>query len=431
MWTASPFSLVRRVSGRQYLVNLLYGTVDQLDGFGADVSLRSLACSLPPDLAEALYGRHHLQRYPREQELAYLDLLNTYASIEDVPWLLYIPITLMCNLRCDYCFQAKRERSLEGLDEDRFSRIFRYIESLKREVEAKRGSFNGVIVLYGGEPLLQPHYPYVERVLSFCERAEIRADIITNGTTLDQYVELLQAHRRVLSNVTVTMDGDRRAHDSHRVTACGEGTYDLVARNIRLLEDKGIPQQVRVNLTKEIALDLLGGKMAVPSSNSVIYRVTHDDCSLDCPYSVLLELLMKGACEVGQIADNPVSTFYELMRSAATGSRLPFPLFSYCRNDRIRLFSVDGTSVHCCNEVEAGRTLADRYDGDNGHVAIDTFKPTVACACRSCPVLPVCGGGCPARAKPIGGHATCPIYRDIVGMIDLYLDWRAHGGEFN
>jgi uncharacterized protein len=93
------------------------------------------------------------------------------------------------------------------------------------------------VVLHGGEPLLAGLTG-----LEFCldtlrsvtgAVTTVGLHLQTNGVRLDTKMLRLFARHRV--RVGVSIDGDREAHDRHRVRANGSGTYDRVATALRLL----------------------------------------------------------------------------------------------------------------------------------------------------------------------------------------------------
>ena len=102
------------------------------------------------------------------------------------------------------------------------------------------------IGFFGGEPLLAASRPIVEHVIRRArERGEAHFWAISNGTELDAYEDLLGPE--ALSSVQITLDGPPGEHDRRRVYADGEGSWEKIARNVRMALDRGIQVAIRTN----------------------------------------------------------------------------------------------------------------------------------------------------------------------------------------
>ena len=54
-----------------------------------------------------------------------------------------------------------------------------------------------VISLYGGEPLLISNYSIIENVLDFASLYKLEVRIVTNGTTISKFKDLLKKYDNV------------------------------------------------------------------------------------------------------------------------------------------------------------------------------------------------------------------------------------------
>jgi uncharacterized protein len=146
-----------------------------------------------------------------------------------------------CNLACDYCViyehadqtwrrqpRAMGERALRQT-------AWRIAEHAGRHrVPLVR------VVLHGGEPLLAGPGGVAEiaRIVRSTVQeagAEVEFTVQTNGTLLGtRMLDTLAEHR---IRVGVSLDGDRTAHDAHRRTPAGDGSYDLVMAGLRRLSE--------------------------------------------------------------------------------------------------------------------------------------------------------------------------------------------------
>ncbi len=125
-----------------------------------------------------------------------------------------------CNLRCRYCYAGDKFNRRMPLDvaQKALDFAFSHIDPAVR------------VLFFGGEPLLEPDL--VELVASETrDRSErtgkpARLAMTTNGTLLDD--RRLDLIERYGIDLTVSLDGDRQAHDAARVFPDGKGSWQEV-----------------------------------------------------------------------------------------------------------------------------------------------------------------------------------------------------------
>jgi len=109
------------------------------------------------------------------------------------------------------------------------------------------------IVFFGGEPLT--NVALIRQVVDYAlpraraEEKSVDFSLTTNATLLTpELIEYFDAHR---FGISVSIDGPRAVHDRNRRTVGGRGTYDVVARKVRLLLERyrSRPVGARVTLT--------------------------------------------------------------------------------------------------------------------------------------------------------------------------------------
>lgn len=90
---------------------------------------------------------------------------------------IYIEITNICNLKCSFCPEGRREKEFMSIED------FEYIINQIKD-------YTNLITLHvKGEPLVHPR---LEKILYCCEQNEISVNITTNGTLLLEKGEILQ-----------------------------------------------------------------------------------------------------------------------------------------------------------------------------------------------------------------------------------------------
>ncbi len=161
----------------------------------------------------------------------------------------HLVLTERCNKQCSYCGGT---RHLEGIPLQVKYPIDDLIQFLGKDPEP-------VIGFYGGEPLLALEYMY-----EVMDKVPAKAFTLqTNATLLDKVDD---RYLKRLHSILVSIDGGREVTDSCR----GDGTYDLVTKNLIEVEDRGYSGDV-------IA------RMAF-SKNGDIHRDVSHLLNLDNPY---------------------------------------------------------------------------------------------------------------------------------------------------
>lgn len=156
--------------------------------------------------------------------------------------------TYSCNLRCTYCFEGDFvAKNKTVLNKEQLSSILSAVDEIRERQSISRWVFE----LFGGEPLLRSTKPIVEEIFhELHNRGDILA-IITNGTNILEFKEMIQEYQDILDSIQVTLDGPKTIHDKRRKHTNGKGTFDEIVRGIDFLLDAGISARVRVNIDRE------------------------------------------------------------------------------------------------------------------------------------------------------------------------------------
>ena len=146
------------------------------------------------------------------------------------PLIVQFNVTDRCNSSCRYCYATYYAR---GQAEMSTEQVFSIIDCL-----ARRGARR--INLSGGEPLIREDIgKIIRRVKSYGMECVMN----TNGLLIPEKIDDV----RELDVVSISLDGDREAHDANR----GRGSFDKVMAAIDCVNENNIPLQVSVTLTKQ------------------------------------------------------------------------------------------------------------------------------------------------------------------------------------
>lgn len=108
------------------------------------------------------------------------------------------------------------------------------------------------IVFFGGEPFL--NFELIRNAVLYAveEIVEKRKKYIgftltTNGTILTN--EIISFLKKYKIGLTISLDGDRTIHNRSRVFENGEGSFDVIEKNIKRLKEAGIKFELRATLS--------------------------------------------------------------------------------------------------------------------------------------------------------------------------------------
>lgn len=409
----ADYSIVRRVGSTAVLINALYGTVDLINQAVLRAYQDDLE-GLSGDEQAYLLERKHLQEGTGAQRRALNVLCDERRREQKQPLRVYLPLTGSCNLACSYCFQQGYGLRGKGLSLNDLRNMERgIVKALRHPAYVRR---EAELVLYGGEPLLLGNRPLVDEALKYASDNDFKVSIITNGTTLDSYLDLLRSYKETLNQIVVTLDGDKRLHDACRHYPNGAGSYEQITANLKLLKGNRLPYRIRVNLDKKLyeRLKREGGQGLLKNELVEIHRVTHERYDENVPLSAMLELCLDGKISIDAVAENQVVAFYNLMES----ERAFVPLCNNCPADSVLLFALDGSSLCSCNESRGDDMVVGSYSPD---FKLFDFEIGIKPICEDCALRPLCGGGCRRMTRAIERTGDCPFYKDIIEMIDSYI----------
>ena len=154
-------------------------------------------------------------------------------------------VTNNCNLNCLYCFEGEKNKESMPVDIAK-----KAIDWLFRDDVS--GTFPKVdVTFFGGEPLLEIDtikaiVPYARKRASAIGKS-ISFSTTTNGVLFTK--ELAKYWNDNEIGILLSCDGIGRAHDKCRQTISGEGSFQLVERNIDHVLSVSKGKEVRMTVT--------------------------------------------------------------------------------------------------------------------------------------------------------------------------------------
>lgn len=138
--------------------------------------------------------------------------------------------TLLCNLRCGYCFENNTFHKTK-MSSDTMEKV---IDFIVQQVQKIKSNKKIIITWFGGEPLLE-----FNLIVAFCEIIKKKLDLlgvilechmVTNGVLLSKEKARVLSEKCNLSTVQITLDGTERIYAEKKGTNVGD--YYAVIKNI-------------------------------------------------------------------------------------------------------------------------------------------------------------------------------------------------------
>lgn len=315
--------------------------------------------------------------------------------------------TLECNMACPYCFQRRRDVSMD----------MRAADAIVRFIGNRLPDTNQVSVdWYGGEPLLRVEFivGLQKRIEGICKQYSKKSafSMTTNGFLLAPPICDALLGQGVRS-FQVTIDGPREIHDSRRFLKGGRPTFDTIVSNLCYAVER-VAVDIRVNVDRA-NIDHIGEMVNTLSSVGLQKART---------LSFKAVVPAGGHDELGHTFSMPA--FAEVLHGLAENASVagfnayaePRDVREFCSVDLPEQWIIGpDLYVYKCadafdtKEDPVGRVMADGSLLLSESLKLWRSKPIFDDPnCRECVYLPQCMGGC-ALKKLIHRKDWCPEER--------------------
>jgi uncharacterized protein len=330
--------------------------------------------------------------------------------------------TTACNFACPYCYEgvpgAADSHTMTG------EVLRKSLTFIQKQVE-RNGSRILSVTLFGGEPLVNKPVAFqiLEDLHRWCNEKDVTFvhAIVTNGSLLDQETADVLA-RHGCKGIQITVDGPREIHDARRMYKGGRGSFDRVMEAIRLVYDHPrLPKPViRVNVDKT-------NVAAVPALLDELASRGLADCPLDFGIvhaQTAFCASYADRCYEEEELPDVLPTLWRAARERGFSPGIrPRPLPTYCGllTDFQFVLDPQGNVYKCWEHVGSPQyrtgTVEDEAPGGLFHMEWMARDPVNQPGCRSCDLLPVCGGGCAQAALARHGTIHAPGCSKTKGLI--------------
>lgn len=309
--------------------------------------------------------------------------------------------TTACNARCDYCYE--HNFPVLSMDGNIAVSVAEFITN-QYKAHPLRAKVN--IEWFGGEPCMNPNAIQVitERLIN--ENIPFRAQMTTNGILLTESL-LSNASDWNLRQIQITLDAAGEEYEE--IKHVSEGSYDQVLLNIDLCLSSDVRVVVRINYAGnkkqiEALIDSLSSRYSGKSNKPKVYIST-----------VYSDGKCISAVRMGEVMD--------LNERLIKTNLMAFEEV-YGVQQRDRCFSStpwgytimpNGMLVNCSHNVSAENSWGTIWDADSSKKLHQLFlSDKLSDECYMCPLIPVCGGGCPAAQHGVASLNQCIPYKSII-----------------
>lgn len=139
-------------------------------------------------------------------------------------------LTAACNLKCNYCYAHCSPVGHAMTNETAFQAIRFAAETISPNIG---------VIFFGGEPLMK--LDVIKNTIQECKKLEAQDSlkykfhykITTNGVLMDEEFLQFAAENNII--ISLSIDGTREAHNTHRILKNGKGSFDLIEPKISKL----------------------------------------------------------------------------------------------------------------------------------------------------------------------------------------------------
>ena len=309
--------------------------------------------------------------------------------------------TTACNARCDYCYE--HDFPVLSMDNNTAISVAEFIAN-QHKAHPLRAKVN--IEWFGGEPSINPAAIQIIGDRLTQENIPFQAQMTTNGILLTESL-IRKISDWNLRKIQITLDAANEEYEA--IKHVSEGSYERVLQNIDFCLSVGIRIVIRINYAgnKKRIEELIGNLSTRYADREIkpkVYISAVYAADLCVPASCMGEIMTLNE----QLIKANLMTFEEV----------------YALRQRDRCFSAtpwgftimpNGTLVNCSHNVSAVNSYGTIWDFDASDELHQQFlSDKLSDACYTCPLIPVCGGGCPAAQHGIASLNQCVPYKSII-----------------
>lgn len=183
------------------------------------------------DFKDSTYPEHYIEDNLYNLEILYKEGFFNHLTCEDIKNIplkrIVLANTLSCNMACTYCYN-KFESNIDApgekdMSEDTFQKLIEFLKHNGKDLPGYE------LLFIGGEPLM--NRSILEKAVEWKKMLEKKGKtlflaVTTNATLLTE--EMIDFCIKGKIYLKVTLEGNEREHNRHRVFPDGTGSYEKI-----------------------------------------------------------------------------------------------------------------------------------------------------------------------------------------------------------
>ena len=332
--------------------------------------------------------------------------------------------TNMCNMNCPYCYQGDKSGKASDtkyLGENNMSALLTYVENTIKKPYSEKPIKKIKVEWFGGEPLVRKKVveDFSQKVIELANsnNIEYSASIITNGSLIDEKTWLMLEKSKI-SEIQITIDGNKDMHDSLRVYINGKGTYDKIMSNLKLMPKNRFRVTIRINGDRKVynmldgLFDDLEDRELWPQRSKEIdfhwapkfYNYLGFNQDKDIYYTS--HEYQKSREDFAKLKVSKYNNWAKRKNIKSKNLKIAYPSFAefYCGTvESPNSVSIDdGGYVHKCYNTINDKDKRIQHISDfdikaEGMEYYRAFDKTKEADCRTCKAIPICEENCNMR----------------------------------
>lgn len=192
---------------------------------------------------------------------------------------LQLEVTTGCNLRCKYCcfsdcYEYTRPHGKDLMSWDVAKKAIDYYYDNFFVVKKNNPLRNPCVSFYGGEPLL--NFSIIKKAVEYISQEyfmyQTDYNITTNATLLSEEIGDFMVKNNFA--ILISLDGDKETHNRNRVFINGDGSYDVVMKNLKRLRERYPDfQKLAISACYDPAIDY--GRVEAFFNNEKLFVAKH------------------------------------------------------------------------------------------------------------------------------------------------------------
>lgn len=307
----------------------------------------------------------------------------------------YFAPSFLCNLKCTYCIIGESVNS-SGCGTSMQSHIVEKSAEYVYKTAVRRNIKKLNVILYGGEPILSwvSVIYFIQKLSEINDGKEVGIEytLVTNGYDMPDDIvnEILSLG---VKNLQITLDGPRHIHDTRRIGAHGEKTFDIILENLchYCLRFKNVVIRINVDNTN------------VESICELINILESKELNKHC----LLHLNLVDPSDYSDASGyngETINRFDEIYKHAYSKRFRVAPWRRFCSMSSKMYLAIDpqGNIYNCPNYMDVPEKVIGNVCNikNEDHVISNLSE-----RCAACCFVGICNGGCQVmrQTSDIGG----------------------------